>query len=80
MSPRILDHRFKFTYAVSDVTDGRTCIDRADEVAAAKASASLLWGEVSPEGVTKLFDPSHLQVVEQKYFSCWFKKRVTFFL
>lgn len=77
MSPRILDHRFKFTYSVSDVSDGRTCIERADEVAAAKASASLLWGEVSPEGVTKMFDPSHLQVekkIKEKCFSCWFLK------
>lgn len=42
-------------------TDGHTCIVDSDKSRASEAGASLLYGEVLPEGVLKLMDEHHLR-------------------
>lgn len=42
-------------------TDGHTCIKDSDKNTASEQGASLLYGEVLPEGVLKLMDEHHLR-------------------
>lgn len=55
---QVSGQHFQFVYPVTDVDEGKFCIGPEDM----NDTASLLFGEISPEGVTKMFGESRLKV------------------
>jgi len=55
---QVSGQHFQFVYPVTDVDDGKSCIGPGDM----NDAASLLFGEISPEGVTKMFGEGRLKV------------------
>ncbi len=55
---QVSGQHFQFAYPVTDEAEGRSCIGPED----GNDAASLLFGEISPEGVTKMFGEDRLKV------------------
>lgn len=55
---QVSGQHFQFVYPVTDVDEGKSCIGPGDM----NDAASLLFGEISPEGVTKMFGEGRLKV------------------
>ena len=55
---QVSGQHFQFVYPVTDVDEGKSCIGPGDM----NDAASLLFGEISPEGVTKMFGEDRLKV------------------
>jgi len=58
--------RFKFRYHTSAPNDGKACIQQQERDNASNQRSSLLFGELLPEGVTKMFDQEHLRAASSK--------------
>ena len=59
---QISGRRFKFSYQLSSLADAKECLIDQERNLAADKQSSLLYGELSVEGVTKIFDQFHLDV------------------
>lgn len=53
---------FEFRYPTSAPNDGKACIQQQERDNATNNRSSLLFGELAPMGVTKMFDQEHLRV------------------
>lgn len=52
---------FEFRYPTSAPNDGKACIQQQERDNATNNRSSLLFGELAPMGVTKMFDQEHLR-------------------
>ena len=60
------DEDFTQSKILSNSKQGQACVDWKDKKQATKDNARLLYGEVSPSGVSKLLDVDHLNVFKKK--------------